>query len=87
MSRGTRTAPTAPVAPLLVGPDNAVAARGCSWREALALARSVGVPVVEVGERRLIPARQLAEALERGAAEPELDPEAAVLARLGRGRR
>lgn len=87
MSRGTRTAPTAPVAPIAIGPDSAVAVLGCTWREALALARSLGVRVVEVGERRLIPARQLAEALERGAAaapELEADPEEVVLRRLGR---
>lgn len=90
MTRGTRSAPTAPVVPIAIGPDSVVAVLGCSWREALALARSLGVRVIEVGERRLIPARELAEAIERGAAAaPDLDadPEAVVLARLGRGSR
>lgn len=89
MTRGTRSAPTAPVAPVLVGPDNAIAVLGLSWREALHVARELGVPVVSVGARQLISARALLEALERRAqpAEPELNPEAVVLARLGRGSR
>ncbi len=86
--RGTRAAPTAPVAPAMIGPDNCVATLGMSWREALHVVRELGVPVAQVGARQLISARALVEALERRveAAQPEreLDPEAVVLARLGR---
>lgn len=88
-ARGTRAAPTAPVTPALVGPDNAVAVLGLSWREALHLARELCVPVVTVGARQVISARALVEAVETKAAPSgaaaEPTGEALVLARLGRG--
>lgn len=78
----------APIAPLAIGPSNAAAALGLSWRETLSLARRLGVPVLASGERRVIPASALLAALERRpavtAGEVEPDPESAVLRRLGR---
>lgn len=80
--------PVAPsLSPILVGPHNVEAATGLSWRECLALARRLGVRVVESGDRRVLSARELLAALEASVEptpERELDPEALVLARLGR---
>ncbi|MBK8997669.1 MAG: hypothetical protein IPM35_18225 [Myxococcales bacterium] len=88
-ARGTLAAPTAPVAPLFVGCDNAIAALGMTWREACAVAKAAGVAPIEIGQRRVYSARQLVEVLERRAAPrvPLAEPsgEALVLARLGRG--
>lgn len=71
----------------MIGPDNAIGALGVTWREALALARDLGVPVAHVGARQLISARALLDALERRAAPSpptEQSAEAVVLSRLGR---
>ncbi len=77
----------APLVPIMIGPANVEAALGLTWREALALAKRLGVRVVESGERRVISARELLAAIERDArpvAIAEPTGEALVLARLGR---
>jgi hypothetical protein len=78
-----------PIAPIMIGPANVEAATGLRWREALALARRLGVRVATLGDRRLIPAISLLDALDRehSPAVTGTDPEVDVLRRLGRGAR
>jgi hypothetical protein len=55
------------VAPLTVGPGNAVLVTGLPWRWLRDFARRSGVPVWHVGSKSAIPAQQLLAALQREA--------------------
>lgn len=56
---------TVAVAALYLGPDNAEACVGYSWRWVRDTARELGVPLVQVGRRYLIPVEAFRAALER----------------------
>lgn len=84
------------VAPLLLGPANALAVVGAPWRWVRDTARELGVPTIGAGKKRFVPAAAFVAALEAAgktqcvddAAEPEtLDPAEAVRRALGRQRR
>lgn len=74
------------VAPLLVGPGNALLVCGAPWRWVRDAASSLGVPFVEHGRKRLIPAAALLDALSRSKATDtpanDADPADAVRAML-----
>ena len=59
------------IAPLTIGPANAVGMTGVSWRWLRDNAERLGVPIWQVGGKRMIPAAALLRALEREAAQQE----------------
>lgn len=58
------------VAPLTIGDANCAAVIGRSWRWCLETARALGVPVLTVRRRPVIPAQQFIEALWRAGVDP-----------------
>ena len=59
------------IAPLTIGPGNAVEMTGVSWRWLRDNAERLGVPIWRVGGKSMIPAGPLFEALQREAAPKE----------------
>lgn len=88
--------PNVKVAPIIIGPANALAATGFPWRWCRDTAAALGVPFVGAGRKRGIRADLFVAALETrqdvtGEREPEAliasDPAAAVRRMLGKTRR
>ena len=59
------------IAPITIGPANAVGMTGVSWRWLRDNAARLGVPIWRVGGKSMIPAAPLLHALEREAAQEE----------------
>ena len=59
------------IAPITIGPGNAVGMTGVSWRWLRDNAERLGVPIWRVGGKSMIPAAPLLRALERVAAQHE----------------
>jgi len=59
------------IAPITIGPSNAVGMTGVSWRWLRDNAGRLGVPIWRVGGKSMIPAAPLLRALEREAAQQE----------------
>ena len=59
------------IAPITIGPGNAVGMTGVPWRWLRDNAGRLGVPIWRVGGKSVIPAAPLLQALEREAAQQE----------------
>jgi hypothetical protein len=59
------------IAPITIGPGNAVGMTGVSWRWLRDNAGRLGVPIWRIGGKSMIPAAPLLRALEREAAQQE----------------
>jgi hypothetical protein len=64
------------VAPLFIGPANAIAVTGCPWRWVRDRAVELGVPILGTKKKGVINAAAFVAALECGSAAPNHDLEA-----------
>lgn len=71
MKLATKAPAFSSVAPITIGPSNAVEMTGVSWRWLRDNAGRLGVPIWRVGGKSVIPAAPLLQALEREAAQQE----------------